>query len=56
MNKLGPKTHVAGVAGLNKFDSPLIWILLTGNTKFLFHSIAQNFLILPLSLRGFLNS
>ena len=38
MNKLGPKTHVAGVSGLSKFDSPLIWILLTANTKFLFHS------------------
>ena len=31
MNKLGPKTHVAGVVGLSMFDSPLIWILLTGN-------------------------
>ena len=28
MKKLGPKTHVAGVAGLSKFDSPLIYILL----------------------------
>ena len=45
INKLGPKTQ----------HSPLILILLTANTKSLFHSIAQNFLILRLSLREFLN-
>ena len=45
MNKIGPKTHIAGVEGLSKFDSPWIYILFTGNTKFLFHSIPQNFLL-----------
>ena len=56
MNKLGPKNNVAEVVGLSKFDSPLTWILLAVNTKCLFHSIAQKFLILPLSLCGFLSS
>ena len=59
MNKLGPKTHVAEVVDLSKFDSPSIQILLTANTKFLFHSMSTKLShiasILPLSLRGFLN-
>ena len=37
MSKLGPKTHIAGIVGLSKLDSPSIYILLTANTKFSFH-------------------
>ena len=45
MIKLGSKTHVTGVVGLSKFDSPWIWILLTANTKTPLKLIALIFLV-----------
>ena len=37
-NELGPKTHIAGVVGLNKFKSPSIWILFIAPTLLNFYS------------------